>query len=466
MTTGCTRAVTFLMATLLIATSCSTYSGQKLGKKADNTEVVAEGVPYNLVRAEYKISRAAPAAGAKDPTYTLAVTYVPDSSQRYSLKIRPGALKNPDFSMTFGAGGILSGTKTTVTEQVTPFITAVASFAASVIGAATTFGVFDKTTLRQELAILLKDECKDPSDAVRFGMTPGAKVSEELSARISSFKDDDTFLAQFHYLTSKEKGCLLKVLGKIDAEEQRKTHLAEWEAAKSAFGDADDHKKTFVGRVQEAVNGNDPDALEAIGKEVAATAVMGNLPPEGLEKQKLLVAAKRARRAMAQSSMEKALKAFIDADAATWRARHVLFLERQMEQVGLLLLQRSLSAADAEKELARLRSERALTMGTVELQKRADALATFIESIKDKSVEGGTAPATAEYATARAELDAVNAVIDARRARILADAAPPAPPAIAPFSDVAVERVTAAYVEASKLPADAPKYVLVLQEDK
>jgi hypothetical protein len=467
----------FLAVTLLLTTSCSTYSGQKLGERSDGTEVAADGVPYNLVRPVYTLSRTPPAAGAADPTYALAVTYVPDSTQRYSLKIRPGALKNPDFNMKFGSGGVLSSTKGTVTEQVTPFITAVAQFAASVIG---TLGVFDttKTSFRETVAKTITDAgCVDQlSDVVRFGANVQSNVAEELASRIRGFKDDDTFLAQFHYLTGRERDCLTVALSKVGtSEKQAKADMEAWEKGKKEFLTANPAETAFVDRVALAVTKKDSDELIAIGAEVRATEKDGKLPPLSEAKEELLFHATAAIAATTQTQLQKALQAFVEADPATWRARHVLFLERQIEEIGLSVLRRTLDAGNANTHLARLRAERALTLGTVDLQKRAEELAKFIEVIKDKSVEGGSAPATAEYAVARAELDAVTAAIDARRARILADAAPPpAPPAaIAAFTDQPVGVVTIRDINASHKPGwfsgtgkSADRFVLVLNRDK
>ena len=466
-----------LILAVLMATSCSTYSGQKLGTTPppENKPIVAEGVPYNLVRPEYTLSRTPPAAGSQDPTYALTVAYVPDPSQRYSLKIDPGVLKAPDFTMKFGSGGVLSGTTATVTEQVTPFITAIGSFAASVIAAGTTFGVFDKISFREEFTTLLENKCPDASDVIRFGMKPNATVSQELAQRVKDFKDDDAFLAQFHYLTGKERECLSTLLANLkkNNEDKAKKALKDLADMKAAFLKAFPDETAFVDRVALAVKTDDRDELDALAKEVEATATNGQLSDKGKGQRKLLVLAELARQATADTQLQTALQAFVDTDAATWRARHVLFLERQIEQIGLLVLQQSLNSTDAEKPLARLRSERALTMDTVELQKRADALATFIQAIKDKSVEGGTAPATAEYAVARAELDAVNAAIDARRARILADAAPPPPAPVTAFAGVPVKRVMKEDIEASQKPGwfngsgqMAPKFVLVLSEEE
>lgn len=469
------RLPAFFLVFTILATSCSSsYSGQKLGVDPKTTkEVVAEGVPYNLVRPEYTLSRTPPAAGAKDPTYALAVTYVPDPTQRYSLKIDPGSLKSPDFNMKFGSGGVLSSTTGTFTEQVTPFVTAIGSFAASVIGF---LGVFDKVTFRQEFKLLLENSCIDLSDVERFEMTAGDTVGGELTKRILAFKDDDTFVAQFHYLTGKELACLKAELEEITKSKAAtsKQNLKLWQDAKVVFFGKFGGEANFVDRLSLAVSTNDTDELVTIEAEVEALAENeAQLAEKKKEKQKLVTLAKLAGRATIDTRLQTALQAFVDVNAATWRARHLMFLEREMELVSLHALQRKLSSTDAENHLDRLRDERAKTMGTVELEKRAASLATFIESIREKSVDGGKAPATAEYAVARAELDAVNTAIAARRAAVLADAAPPAPAAITALANEALKVVEQAEIKASEAAGwidgsgkKAPTYVLVLEEDK
>src|SRR5216684_9328016 len=98
------RLIVLAFGLFMVTTGCSSYSGQKLGtietalasgEKAK--EVVPQGVPYNLARPEYTLSRTPPAAGQKNATYALAVTYQPDPTQRYSLRISPGIFTNPDF---------------------------------------------------------------------------------------------------------------------------------------------------------------------------------------------------------------------------------------------------------------------------------------------------------------------------------------------------------------------------------
>jgi hypothetical protein len=163
-------------------------------------------------------------------------------------------------------------------------------------------------------------------------------------------------------------------------------------------------------------------------------------------------------------------------DPATWRARHLMYLEREINQTTLYVLQRptvevtSEVRRAAERYTGVLMIQRAQTIGAGDLYQRSVVLSRFLSSIKEKVVDKGHAPATAEYATARAEYDALGAQIDARRSKVLLDAKPAAPP-IQPFKPTRVPRVSEDLIAASQMPGwstgagkDAPDYVLVLKE--
>src|SRR5687768_3300417 len=186
------RAVAAVAA--IAVAGCSTYSGQKLGPG-----VTAEGIPYNMVKPEYALTRTPAAAGAKEPTYSLTVSYVPDLSQTYSLRISPGVLTNPDFTMKFGSGGTLQSTTATFTEQVSPTITAIGSFATNVVGVLAT-GLLDKGSVRAQIKPALTGaSCTKPSDVPRIKAeipAGGLRVVDELVLRINAYKDDETFAKQ------------------------------------------------------------------------------------------------------------------------------------------------------------------------------------------------------------------------------------------------------------------------------
>ena len=166
----------FSVAVLALMCSCSTFSGEKLGIK-DDKSVVPRGIPYVLVRPEYTLTRTPPADGQKLPTYTIGVSYEVDWSQRYSLKVNPGLFANSDFIMKLGAGGTLLGTAATLTEQVTPTIAALGSFANDIVGALAT-GALDKDSVRKQIKSDLRgSNCTAESDVPRLSIPPGNATS-------------------------------------------------------------------------------------------------------------------------------------------------------------------------------------------------------------------------------------------------------------------------------------------------
>lgn len=484
----------FLAAFVVLATGCSTYSGQKLGLKPEKDangavvmkEVIPEGIPYNMVRPEYALTRAAPAAGATKPTYSLTVSYVPDPSQRYSLKIKPSTFTNPDFVMKFGGGGTLQSTAATFTEQVTPTITAVGSFAANLVGVLAT-GLLDKASVRDQIKVVLQPPappppqppppgtCVGPSNVPRIPSESGRTIASEIIARMNEFKDDATFAAQFHYVTDQEKRCLAEVLTLLTtkAESTAATAIKDWETARTAHLTALPNDGPFVDRITAAVKTEDTKELDAIAAEIRKKLVGLTLPEPENTRNALLAKARPAATAFSTTEARKQLDAIVNADAPTWRARHLLYLEREIGRIGLLRIQRAPLGGDpaVDAHLEMLRLSRAVILEAKDLHRRAIVLSAFIDAIRDKAVEGGTAPATAEFATARAELDAVLVQIETRRSRVIADAAPPTPPVVVPLQDQPVKRVTAEDVKKSKeagwasgAGVNASEYVLVLKE--
>ena len=449
-----------VLLTLLIG--CSTYSGQKLGKVGDK-EIVPDGVPYNLVRPEYALSRTPPPAGQKDPIYTLAVTYQPDPTQRYSLKVRPGPFTNPDFVIKLTSTGTLGGTTTTFTEQLTPTITALGSLAGSVIGATGLLTALLDVEAVKRLEIN-GSACNMATDVPRLPTDTATTVGGVMKERIASYKDDKELMAKFHYVTQREKDCLQTTLDEIPQTD--KLTLALWNGALKAYLANHRVDSEFAARLKAAAETKDEQELDAI-KEV-----IKNDTDQGRQKDRaeLFKAASPAATVLVKT---KPLELFINMDGATWRARHLLYLEAEIERAELLRLRRPDMAAnpDVNNFVEKTRQARAETIDALDLYGRAVTLSKFIETVRDKTDHGGKAPATAEYATARAELDNVLTQIEARRSRVIADAAPPAPAAITALQNEPVVRKTNADIEASQKPGwingdgkNAKKYILVLEE--
>lgn len=470
--TLCARACLIFIAAASVF-GCSTYSGKKIGD-ATGQLLPPDGVPYSLVRPEYTLTRTPPAAGAKTPTYEIKVTYVPDPTQRYSVKVDPGIFANPEFALKFGDGGALVGTTGTFTEQITPTITALGSFAANLLGPLAV--VLDKDSIRNQIKLVLTgDTCTEQSDVPRIPSEAQKfpTVKDELIRRIGGYKDDAEFADQFHYVTEKERACLAVAHSALDnkVSTAAKVKIDEWTKAQKDYLATHPDESSFVDRLTAAVSTEDTKELAAIKKTIADDTDTAR----GNRRDALFVTADAAASAFSATAALPKLKFFVDMDSKTWRARHILYLEREITRIGLLRIREPQLAGDSaiSRHLLSLREQRASTLDATDLFARSLILARFLDTIRDKPVLGGRAPATAEFATARAELDATLAQIDARRAQILADAAPPPPPPVVPLQDKPVTRVSQKVIDDSKATgwstgagANAPDYVLVLEEVK
>lgn len=105
-----------LSAAAVAMSGCeSSFKGVKLDETgAVSSDPKRQGIPYALTRPKFKV--------VKDDkyTYSVAVTYVPDATQRYSLRLDPAIFADTSFKMTWGDGGELSGLSAKATDQVAP----------------------------------------------------------------------------------------------------------------------------------------------------------------------------------------------------------------------------------------------------------------------------------------------------------------------------------------------------------
>ncbi|HYD37372.1 MAG TPA: hypothetical protein VEA60_07150 [Allosphingosinicella sp.] len=460
-------------ASILVA-ACSTYGGEKLGIDPVTQKPVAPtGIPYTLVRPEYSLTSVPPAAGETKPTYTVTVTYQPDPNQQYSLRARPGFLADPDFTLNFGTGGTLSSVKTTITEQFTPTIKALGAFAGNLAA----LGVYDEGAIKTELIKAVKDSgCNSTApnqhlDADTLRMPdPPSTVAQELERRLTAFDKDETLLARFHYASQAEYECLKKIRDKevaarADAPATKQAEDA-WIATEAAYPPSDGE---YLKLVRTMVKDKDSTRITEQQKTLASSA-SDSLAPS---RKKLIDAAKAVVDARTEGPLLKALKAVVDMNAATWKARHLLYLEDEISSAELALLRRPDAPARqrrlVEQRIRGLRQVRAETIGGAELYARAEKLRAFLAEIPRKPSGRGTAPATEEYAAARAELDMAVERFDALRAKVIAAAKPADPKPAPPLKDVPLVTVRDTSIVEGQVTTTAgkripaPNFVLVLE---
>lgn len=502
----CVQATAMVMVCVVLIFGCSTYKGQKYETIVDKKTVHFEptGIPYTLARPEYTLTRTPPAEGQKDPTYTLGVTYEPDPSHKYTLKIDPWIFADPTFTVKLATGGTMQATTVTFAEQVTPTITALGSFTASLIGIMAP-GLLDKTSLRNTFTKLFvnSEECKvSPSDVpvlcienlkgpTCLRATPvgsaknqcpnaieGNTVGCAIKIRIDTFKSDDEFVELFHYVTEEERLCLNGAKdyydSKMAAEEEKKGQA--WEKSCDSYLNSNPDDKIFTEKLKRAVETNDSEAIKVLGNEIESDKdSSGTLTTRAKARDVLFGNAEPAAEAKLKRDAQKKLEFFLEMDIPTWSGRHLLYLEREIEKTEIFAQRHPQLTASQKEQIGKfisyLRRQRAATIGAIELYDRSIVLSKFLESIKEKTVDRGHAPATSEFVTARSELDAALAQIEARRARVLANAKPAPPPQAPALKKTNLKRVLPEVISASTADGwiinegkNANDYVLVLKE--
>lgn len=478
-----------LLAAMILA-GCSSYSGQKLGvDAATKKQIVPTGLPYSLTRPEFTLARTPPGEGEKKATYALAVTYENDPTQRYDIRISPSPFADATLTVKFTTAGGVASTTGGITDLVGPTITALGSFAKDAIAASAT-GVFDQDALRTTISEKMKElqECKKPSVvppapvpyAGETPSRPSVTVGEAMIARMFWFKSDDEFVEKFHYLTLDEKLCLQAIALAADnvQDSELKTAEEKWKTEYEAYKTAKTEDSAFLAKVAKAYGEGDRTALTAIGKANVDEFKNGS-PTEKKQagaRQALLVAAEIAMTLATDAAQPKKLESIYGLTDSAWLARHVLYLEREAARVELARIRQPNLASASSKEISDyidlLQVSRARALGVLELYERSLNLARFLKQIERKTAHGGSAPATAEFAVARAELDAVLAQIEARRTKVVAAAAPPAAPTVTaikaePISVVDKELIAMSQrKDWAETPAgkSAKQFILVLRE--
>ena len=475
---------------VLALAGCSTYSGQKLGiDDGSKKEIVPTGLPYSLTRPEFTVSRTPPADGEKRATYTLGVGYENDPNQRYDIRISPSPFADATLTVKFTAAGGVASTTGGITDMVGPTITALGSFAKDVIAASAT-GVFDQDALRTIVIDKMKElpECKGASvvptsPAPYAGKKPdpvSMTVGDTLADRIRAFKSDDEFVEKFHFLTMGERLCLKAVADATDKTQNNevKEALDNWTKAHEDYKTASPTDSNYLAKVAKAFGDGDLTVLTGLGKANADLYKSGTATEKAQAKgrQDILAKSETALRTATESALPKKMDSIYSLSDSAWLARHVLFIERETARLELARIRQPNIAPVSSKEITDyvdlLQVSRARALGVLELHERSLTLIKFLRQIERKTDHGGSAPATAEYAVARQELDALLTQIDARRTKVVAAAAPPAAPTIPAVKAEPVVLVDRKVITDSNVKGwaesdagkSAKQFVLVLRE--
>jgi hypothetical protein len=458
------------MLILLAITGCTHLSGERLSDATPNSDSTAKGtkvtaIPFFLVRPHYTLARTVPTDAGASARYTLNVSYEPDPTQWYSIRLNPAWLSNPTFKLYFTTTGSLKTVNASTAEQITPTIKAIGSFVASLASTAATIAAFRTADPRDGIYAQLASlpECKIkwdfqmPASLLPPDVTAPPSVGSVLTQRLKSYSDLDTAHGKIHYATIGELACfkaVKKAAADIPAALIAKSKGDfDTELTKYRTGHPGD---SFADTVSAAVIDLDLDKLAPATATVQANYASADATVKKLagEQDGLLALAKADIKVQADSSTETLLTTIVEMPQVNWRARHIVFLEDEMDRMTVYAAQHPLldpaSRSSLDRYQASLADQKALTVGDEDLYKRSLALQNFLAKVPSKSVDHGSAPAASEYATIRAELDALATGMQTRLDTVVAAASPPKAAPLTALTDAPLKIITANDVASSQ----------------
>eukprot|EP01037_Dinobryon_pediforme_P019491 gene19491-19918_t len=423
------RRTSVVFSAALALSACSTYRGHKIGDYTDLAgqpkSVLPDGVPYALVKPQFRLTTAPAATADGKQTVSVTVVSIADSDQRYAVRLQSGPLANPDFKISFTTLGTVKTTTSSVTEQITPTVKAIGAFVVDLAKAGVVHAAKapEPTDTRDKLIGLVQNVVGEqacnrawdypmdfpevPLELLFPGSAPKS-IGEALVARLKAYPTDDDLTKTFHYLTLGEQTCLKTILAK----------QADYDQARVAYST---NYPSAVGRSQFL------DALQE-GVEAGSVTVVANgtkwpaSGPQLADQDALILAAQTVASFLV-------VKPFAEMGDVVWRAHHVLYVEAELDRIALLRLRNQINKSTA-RSLDRyedlLRRQRAQAIGAADVYARTLPLQQFVAKLQFKSVRGGEAPASAEYVQYRSELDALNSQIEAKRMTLVATLTHPA----------------------------------------
>ena len=212
---------------MLLSGCSSSFVGHKLGSTRDKQHpIVNTGIPVTMNRPEFQLTVAKEKVGDKEQLVsTIAVKWVPDNSQRYTLSLKPAPFTKSSFTHTFDQDGNFTAGAGSVESRVVTTITTVGELARSFLRP----GVFDVIdpdvthpvqTLGDEIGRSEDPACTVPHQKDLFASHPpveGETVSAVIVSRWKRYSDDGERIAEgggvgrvldrIHFTSEQERKC-------------------------------------------------------------------------------------------------------------------------------------------------------------------------------------------------------------------------------------------------------------------
>lgn len=468
-----------LFAFAVLVSGCSTYRGHKIGSdgKLPNEKT---GIPFQMTKPEYTLNIMPSPNDATVPNYTVVATHVPDPENRYSLALDPASFADSTFLMKFGAYGNLLQNTGGTTSRVVATLTAASGFAVDVISKLrdekTAYQDW-KTTIGKDVSL----ECKR-KEAVRDNVSSPVPTKAvqlvilddiERIERLGNAKDDDAKRTQvlrfYHPRTTVQRDCLRSIHTTLSSKAAAvdKNAKVVYQKAIDPIAESEEGKK-IVGMVEK----EDIDGLSEWRK---------SLDPKKAGDVKLIGIMQLAENFLKSSQANQTLllsRMFAEMNFAVWKARHLIYLEKKMEDAKAELLmmplerrQGDVRALAQSNKINKLSAEMRALFDMQNQFARLDNLNDFLSRVRTTSDERNKPPRfnSAEYSSFRIERDLIESQIRNVRLEIIAGnefSVPNAAPKIVEKKGIRVEQRNQDFVDAINSGIEKttapPAYVLVL----
>lgn len=461
-----------------IAGCTTTYIGQKIepnGKLAQPSD----GVPFVMTRPEYSLNIAADATEPTKAVYTLAATYVPDASQRFTIALDPGLFVNGKFDLDFGDNGNLTGANSTTTSKV---VETFGSFVGAALKASALLDAGD-TLVAYKAALKANDDRRCVGVALDGKMT----VKDELTAVIQDLEAEaereigdktnakrlraELVGERLHYLNAAQRDCMTAVVEAVKAkleDPSEKTYTIALKALEAAAKD-NAELTSLHSQIKAEVTALNDEALQKIADGLAGK-------PQPFDKA---LTAALVGKQFVQSRLAGRFGRFLAAMAPdVWRARHIGFIERTLARCQVeAFLAKSPNSPCSTANVASLKAEWNNTLGELAVAARRDKVDALLAVVPPPAAaREGRDTAVADHIKLREERDKLQARIDLVRTDLLSKnktiamgAEAPKAAKVEARSNVAVTLVKKSYVDAVNAnPAGfkgLPDFVLVLEPD-
>ena len=346
-----------LTALLILLNGCSSsFVGHKLGLTRDKQKPIDKtGIPITMNRPEFQLTVAKEKVGTKEQLVsTIAVKWVPDNAQRYTLSLDPGFLSKSSFTHTFDKDGNFTAGAGSVESQVVTTIATLGELAGSFLS----LGILDASRpaqlLREEIEQSEDPACTTTHQSDLFSSYPAIpnetvgkvialrwKRYEEDGGRIEEGGGEARVLNRIHFTSQQERDCFQAIRKRVsEVKTTNRDQLQSAFATRLEEFKFEHNKNTKYqsakGEVEELLRNHDHVALTKLYKQLSDDTKGDYDGGEFGDSQRLLAQrAKEIAKAKSNQFSKVVLDGILQMPSSVWRARQTLELSARIASVAV-----------------------------------------------------------------------------------------------------------------------------------